>query len=281
MKKGLQQREIHLTQAQLRSLQLVQLDMLREVDRVCRENRIQYSLAGGTLLGAVRHKGYIPWDDDADVVLLRTEYDRFAKIFDGFADKEKYYFQDATNTAGYRWGYGKIRRKGTLWMRAGQENMPFNQEICIDVFPLDAVPDGTIGSKLHNFHCFLIRKILWSEVGKQNKVNPLIRTIYGVMNKIPLKVVWNHYCKLVARHNNGDNHRLRVLMFPTPRGYDYEGRTEWYNDFTELEFEGTHFRAMSKYHEYLQLKYGDYMKLPPESERKAHPISKFQLPNEE
>jgi lipopolysaccharide cholinephosphotransferase len=281
MKRELQQREVLLTQAQLRSLQLIQLDMLKEVDRVCRENGIQYSLAGGTLLGAVRHKGYIPWDDDADVVLLRPEYDRFSRIFDKVTNKEKYYFQDAANTVGYRWGYGKIRRKGSLWIRAGQENMPFGQEICIDIFPLDAVPNGAIGSKLHNFHCFLIRKILWSEVGKRTEMNPLKRAVYGALSKIPLKLVLKHYRKFAAKHNNGSNRCLRVLMFPTPRGYDYEGRTEWYNDFTELEFEGTHFRAMSKYHEYLQLKYGDYMKLPPENERKAHPISKFQLPNEE
>lgn len=273
--------EIHLSAAQLRSLQLVELDMLKEVDRICRENNIAYSLAGGTLLGAVRHKGYIPWDDDADIVLLRPEYERLAKIFNRVTDSEKYYFQDADNTSGYRWGFGKIRRKGTLWLRDGQEHTPVEQGICIDVFPLDRVPDGKVCSKLHNLHCFLIRKILWSEVGRCTASNLLSRTIYGELNRIPLKTVLHHYHKFAIRSNNDKNHLLRVLMWPTPRNLDYEGKIEWYDGYVELEFEGCNFMVMHKYDEYLQLKYGDYMKLPPENERKTHPISQFQLPQEE
>jgi len=276
-------KEIHLTPEQLRAAQLVQLDALKEVDRVCRLHDIKYSLTAGTLLGAVRHKGYIPWDDDADIIMLRSEYEKFCNIanqIDGL-DDDKFYFQDSSNTKGYRWGYGKIRRKDSLWLRKDQEYMPYGQEIFIDIFPLDALPSGKIKSNLHKFHCFLIRKMLWSEVGKHTDKNPFIRVLYSVISKIPLQFILKHYHKFAYKHNVEKNNLLRVLTFPTPPGYTYDLDREWLKSFTELEFEGHSFKVMIGYESYLLMKYGNYMKLPPEGERKKHPLSKFKLPEEE
>lgn len=101
----------------LRKIQLIQLEMLQEVDRICKKHNIYYNIIAGTLLGAVRHGGYIPWDDDADVALLRNEYEKFRKVCRVELDRTKYYFQDHKNTKGYRWGYGKLRRKNTLFLR--------------------------------------------------------------------------------------------------------------------------------------------------------------------
>ena len=91
---------IQLTNEQLKKLQGIQLDMLVEIKRICEKHDIKYSLIGGTLLGAIRHKGYIPWDDDADVGMLREDYERFRKIAEEELDSEKYYFQDDRNTEG-------------------------------------------------------------------------------------------------------------------------------------------------------------------------------------
>ena len=84
---------IHLDQENLRKLQLIELELLIEFDRICRKNNIRYTLTGGTLLGAVRHGGFIPWDDDADVSMLRREYEKFKKVCEIELD-DKYYFQD-------------------------------------------------------------------------------------------------------------------------------------------------------------------------------------------
>ena len=94
------------------------LAILKAIDSICREEGIQYMLDAGTLLGAVRHKGFIPWDDDADVALLRAEYEKFRTACEKELDHSRFYFQDHRNTQGYRWGYGKLRRKGTLFLRA-------------------------------------------------------------------------------------------------------------------------------------------------------------------
>ena len=108
-------------------MQMIQLEMLAEVDRICRKCNIHYNIIAGTLLGAVRHGGYIPWDDDADVAFLRPEYEKFRIACETELDGERFYFQDHRNTKGYRWGYGKLRRKGTLFVREHQEHMPYEQ----------------------------------------------------------------------------------------------------------------------------------------------------------
>ena len=97
---------IHLDAESLRNLQMIELEMLLELDRICKKHHIHYTVIAGTMLGAIRHEGFIPWDDDADVAMLRPEYDRFRKACQTDLDEERFYFQDHTVTEGYRWGYG-------------------------------------------------------------------------------------------------------------------------------------------------------------------------------
>ena len=102
---------IQLDQKTLRALQIVEVEMLVELDRICRKNDIKYTIIGGTLIGALRTGGFIPWDDDIDVAMLRDEYERFRIACEKDLDQSRFYFQDHRNTKGYRWGYGKLRRK--------------------------------------------------------------------------------------------------------------------------------------------------------------------------
>ena len=92
---------IHLTDIQLRRLQMIELELLQEVDRICSKCNIHYNIIAGTLLGAVRHGGFIPWDDDADVALLRPEYEKFCEACEKELDTDRFYFQDHRNTPGY------------------------------------------------------------------------------------------------------------------------------------------------------------------------------------
>ena len=92
---------ISLNNEMLRQLQMVELELLREVDRICRKCGISYNIIAGTMLGAYRHKGFIPWDDDADVAMLRSEYERFREACRSELDETRFYFQDHTCTPGY------------------------------------------------------------------------------------------------------------------------------------------------------------------------------------
>lgn len=267
---------IQLDNELLRKVQQIQLEMLIEVDRVCRKCGIRYNIIAGTLLGAVRHGGYIPWDDDADVAMLRPEYEKFRKACKTELDSDRFYFQDHRNTKGYRWGYGKLRRKNTLFLREHQEHMPYEQGIFIDIFPLDGVPDNYILRSIKNFECFCIRKILWSKVGKFSEKNFWKRAVYRLLAKIPEKKVFQYYRVMIYRAGQKRTKMVRILMFPTPnRKYGYD--RDWYEHSEEIEFEGVKFWGIKDYHNYLTFKFGNYMKLPPMGKRKIHPVSRIEV----
>lgn len=267
---------IQIDDETLRQIQLIQLEMLVEVDRICNKCGIKYNIIAGTLLGAVRHGGYIPWDDDADVALLRPEYEKFRKACKTELDKSRFYFQDHRNTKGYRWGYGKLRRKNTLFLREYQEHMPYKQGIFIDIFPLDGVPNNHFLRSLKNLECFCVRKLLWSKVGKIAENNFWKRQIYRWLDKIPERDIFNYYHKMIQSAGNKQTRMVRILMFPTPNS-EYGYYRNWYENSAEIEFEGQFFQGIRDYDSYLTFKFGNYMELPPIEARKTHPVSRIQL----
>lgn len=267
---------VQLDSQTLRRLQLIQLEMLEEIDRICRKRGIRYNMIAGTLLGAVRHGGYIPWDDDADVALLRPEYEKFREACETELDRSRFYFQDHRNTPGYRWGYGKLRRKDTVFLREHQEHMPYEQGVFVDVFPLDGVPDNALLRGVKNFECFCVRKVLWSRVGKLADRSAWKRRVYGLLDRIPEEAALRYLDGLVRRAGRRETRFVRILTFPTPnRTYGYERR--WYEDSAGTVFEGRVFQGIRDFHGYLSFKFGDYMTPPPEGQRKAHPVSAIRL----
>lgn len=264
-----------LTPEELRKIQLTQLELMQEVKRICQKCHIHYNMVGGTMLGAIRHKGYIPWDDDADIGFLRKEYEKFRKACRTELNTEKYYFQDCRDTLGYRWGYGKLRRKDTEFIRLGQEFMPYGQGIAIDLMPFDNVPDSGFARRVHAGICFLYRKAFWSAVGSRTEKNVFKKGLYRLLYLIPEKWLnrryqgWIDYCRKL-----GHTKQVRILTFPTPKGvYGYDRK--WYTDLKQYEFEGSQFPGAKDYDGYLKVKYGHYTAMPPEEKRKVHPISKL------
>ena len=266
---------IHLNEKQLKKLQAIELELLLEFDRIFRKHNIRYTLTGGTLLGAVRHKGFIPWDDDADVSMLREEYERFRSVCTKELG-EDFYFQDMRNTEGYRWGYGKLRKKGTLFLREHQEHMPYDQGVFIDIFPRDGVPDNFLCRIIHKFKCFCVRKILWSEVGKVAAKNKGMRIWFKLLSGVVGSDFKKIYESLIRQSNKKTTQLVRNLTFPVPNGKDGYLR-KWYENSVELEFEGHLFMVNKCYKEWLEQEFGNYMELPPVEKRKVHPVVKIEL----
>ena len=261
----------------LRGVQLTELELLKEVDRICRKRGIKYNIIAGTMLGAVRHGGFIPWDDDADVAMLRDEYEKFREAVRDELDPDEFYFQEIRDTPGYRWGYGKLRKKDTLFLRQHQEHMPYEQGVFIDIFPLDAVPDPLPLRAVKNFECFAVRKTLWSRVGKKADKSVAKRMLFGALDLIPERAVTGYFHNMVKRAAKIKRSKwVRILMFPTPnRQFAY--KREWYEGYEDVSFEGVIFRGVVSPDDYLTFKFGEYMDLPPESERKAHPVSAIKV----
>lgn len=266
----------YLSEEELKAIQSIQHELICEVDRICKKNGIRYNMVGGTMLGAIRHQGVIPWDDDADIGFLRPEYEKFREACKTDLDPEKYYIQDLRDTEGYRWGYGKLRRRDTEFLRHDQEFMPYEQGISIDLMPFDSVPDNYLARRLHFVVCFVFRKLFWSKVGCRAEKNLFVRFLYMLLQLVPLRVLVRGFQAFVDNGIKKETQLVRILTFPTPKGiYGYDRR--WYTELRQYRFGDLMLPGAADYDGYLRTKYGEYMQLPPEEKRKTHPISKLRL----
>lgn len=265
-----------MTQEELHRVQEIEMELIQEVDRICKKCDIHYTMIGGTMLGAIRHKGFIPWDDDVDIAMLRKEYEKFRNACKTELNHEKYYFHDIKGSDGYRWGYGKLRKKGTKFVRYGQEFMPYEQGIFIDLMPLDNVPDNKLFRKIHFINCFLLQKFLWAGVGYKTEKNKGLKFLYSLMQLVPLPtlVKWYEILGNISSHHKTE--LVRNLTLRTPKG-TYGFKREWYVKQRKYQFGPLFLTGAKDYDAYLTHKYGNYMDVPPEEERKLHPISQLQL----
>ena len=273
-----------LSKEEFRRMQLLQLEMISELDKVCRKHKINYTIFGGTLLGAVRHQGYIPWDDDADIAMLREDYEKFKSVAHEL-NSNICYFQDHETDPDYRWGYAKLRRTNTKYVRVGQEHMKGKTGFFIDIFPMDDIPKSTIGQMFNDFHCYCLRKILYAEVGKySDNANWLMKKWYSLLSKISTNKVYKNLNKMTSKSKNDSDNRVRCYLFPAtgklykknPIKIRYGMPKQWFTDLVEYTFEDKKFFGTRDYDTCLEYIYGDYMKLPPEDKRDPHaPVSEY------
>lgn len=266
---------MELSGEELRKLQLVEYELICEVDRICKKNNIQYTLYAGTLLGAVRHQGFIPWDDDADIAFLPEEYEKFFEACKRDLNTEKFFLQDYRTDEYYRWGYAKLRRNNSAFIREGQEHMKYHNGICIDLFSLYSVPDNRLLRKIYYDVFFLVRKTLYSEVGMVGAGNAFLRGLYSLLHKIPKECVFRFVDHILYKKQSK---LVNILFIPT-KSSKYGIPRRCVIDNTDLVFEGRSFSAMRGYDEVLRIAYGDYMTPPPIEKRYSHnPASRIEFP---
>ena len=162
----------------LRRLQLTQLEILHVIDAFCREHSIRYSLYAGTLLGAVRHQGFIPWDDDLDICMERDEYERFISGWKA-AGPEGYILQNKENAPGFTQTFTKIRKAHTTFIQEEWEAGLYHTGIFVDVFPVDRIPDGRIKRALFHWNC--MQHLLYTRGFIPPKGNRLQKTVAGAL----------------------------------------------------------------------------------------------------
>lgn len=260
---------------ELRHMQLIQVELLHEFDRVCRLHGIKYIIASGTLLGAVRYQGFIPWDDDIDVEMLREDYEAFLKAARQDLDK-RMFFQDRRTDRNYPWLYGKLRMNGTSAVRVGQEHLKMHSGVFIDIFPRDPMPNSAAARQSFEFIAKLCRKILYARVMRSSAPTTLKRLGWTLVSFIPKGLPFGVEYLLRNCINKEKAERVRC--------YGYHGRYEtegydrrWFTELTELPFEGGSYFAPADWDGYLVHAYdADYMTPPPESERiSTAPLSSF------
>lgn len=256
---------------ELRKFQLTLLELICEVDRVCRKNGIEYSIDGGTLLGQVRHGGFIPWDDDADIVFFRKEYRKFYRACKKDLDKSRFFLQDYRTDPEYPWGYAKLRLKGTEFIQPGQEHLKFHKGIYIDLFIYDQVPDNPVLRRIHYVACTAIRKCQYAAVGKLHEKTKLKRALYGLLDCVPKRLLFRTLEAMAAHTNRGRTELVRHATYPYQRKEAKYGLPRVaFDGYEDCEFEGKTLRRMKHYDEYMKVLYGDYMKLPPKEKQIGH-----------
>ena len=257
------QDEIKLTQ----KLQSELLDLLVEFDRICRKGNIRYFLSCGTLLGAIRHHGFIPWDNDADVEMLREDYEKFVEICPKVIKDDSFFFQDSETDPNYSWPYGKLRKKGTRYVRTGQGMLKQKDGICIDIFVLDSMAGSYFVQYIQYMLTCFCRKVLWSSVGARVITSPIIRAIFCVLECIPKAWALGWYRSVVSWYRGKNTGWLGFFNTGRSSARSYAYQAQWYQESMDCDFEGHSFSIPKGYDEILKVKYQEYMQLPPEDKR--------------
>lgn len=233
------------------------LKILRDIDSFCRENNIKYSLASGTLLGAVRHGGFIPWDDDADIFMLRKDFERFVATYKG-RNFQLLYSPDSKQKF-IVGGYAKVADTCT---QVTENPMGCTYGVFVDIFPLDDVPIDRDERKKHMHSMRRLTNRLYHR--QKNDLLSIIKSHHHTM-----KQWWQRYLDFVAVQKYSGS-GLAAHGFGALNDRTVLDKTR-FDTLAEINFEGNNFLAFSDPHSYLTMVYGDdYMTPPPPGERESH-----------
>ena len=250
---------------ELQKIWHVELDLLSKLIEVLDKNNIRYFIGGGTLLGAVRHQGFIPWDDDIDIMMFREDYEKLLSI----APKEfqePYFFQTAYTDYGYFRGHAQLRRSDTTGMLSYEaDKVPFHQGIFIDIFPLDAVPDDSKAAQNQRQRLRNWNRTLNSGVRRSNsrEHHPVLHTLRkSAANLIAFFYPYHkQYCKMeeiCKEYNDKGQKRVGLLSFD-PNNARFQWHKKYFEETVMLPFENLTLCAPKDYHSILKKMYGDYM----------------------
>lgn len=247
-------------------------EILDVIHQVCTEYGLRYSLAYGTLLGAVRHKGFIPWDDDIDLIMPREDYEKLLVIWNEAAPKG-YILQNTRTDPVFTQNFTKIRKDHTTFLQDEAERAKhYHKGIFVDIFPGDRVPSGKIGQKMQYIACAV--NLLYSR-GYASGSGGVIGITEKVLLKAPKEkyAVWRERAEKWVRHWNG----RESLQYVFPNTIACSRRYYPANSFEEMktiEFNRKQYMCVADANTILHIEYGDYMQLPPEKDRvwTHHPI---------
>jgi len=254
----------------LKKLQKTEFEILLEIVRICEKHNLMYFLIGGTLLGAIRHKGFIPWDDDLDIAMPRKDYTKFLDICKD--DLHPNYFLHCTKTDKTYWQpFAKIKKNGTVFEQDAHVAINTHKGIFVDIFPLDnACKQKSIVQYFQALTTKSIRTILIYKRGliiKKKKI--FLRIISFLVSPLPICLMTQIQEKIM-RYNTNPQSRFFINL---ASNYNYTKQTIPKEDYLppqRVVFEGMLFNAPNNWNYILTRIYGDYMKLPPPEKRSTH-----------
>ena len=261
----------------LEDLKKIEIEILDYVAEFCNQNGLKYFIDSGTLLGAVRHKGFIPWDDDIDIVMPREDYDKFHKIFN---NEGRFKLIGRHNTPEYVYAFSKVIDSHTELNEDLVKEIP-GYGIYIDIFPLDGLPDDAKKRKKFQDKVWFLRTLA-TVAAREVKDNDSLK--FKMLHWCVAKRKANYYLdkidKLIRTHKLESSKYCSKLVVSSDKYRSTE--TALFDELINIEFEGKCYAAPKRYDEYLKIMYGDYMKLPPKDKQVSHHIfTAYQKQSEE
>lgn len=247
---------------QLRRLQQVEMEILGILDRICSENRIRYYLGSGTCLGAMRHGGMIPWDDDIDVYLHRQDYRRLLALLPETLP-DGYFLQTPDSDPEYMYAFAKIRKEDTAYVQEALRDIPMHHGIYIDLFPVDGSPRGPAARQWHRARLFFLKRAAIGHILPRK----IERVFFGLLYRlVPRKSFLRMYERCCQRYDSSETGMCLC------GASDYAYRRERvplkaYGEGTRVPFGGMSLPVPDDADTYLTIMYGDWRTPPPEAAR--------------
>lgn len=281
-----------LTEKESDALKDTLLLMLSDFNNICKDYNLEYMLAGGSCLGVIRHQGFIPWDDDLDIMMYRLDYDKLVQLCLSGALGDSYEIDVPQRYTDSKCPYLKIYRKGTLDDEIYNENTPFPKGIFIDVFPMDSAPRSYIKRKIKGFISDLLHVIctcvLYSQY-RSKKYLEFVSNNKEALRRYRFRLFIGTLCGIVPhkkwvyffdRFNScSDNTGFITIPSGRKRYFAETRKADVYFPIKYGLFEGRRVPICNNPHLYLQSLYNNYMDIPPEEKRERHLVYQFYCPS--
>ena len=257
---------------QIKQVWAVEKEILDVIHNICIEHDIRYTLAYGTLIGAVRHSGFIPWDDDIDIMMPREDYEKFLSIWRKAAPKG-FVLQNIRTDFDYTNTFSKVRKDNTTFLQSENEaEKKYHKGIFVDIFPADRVAKNKLANLIQYISCAV--NLLYTR-GYKSGSKGVIGLLEGILLSLPKKIrpILRDKSENIIRKYNGDVN----LQWFVPSTIEYAKHyypSNLFDNMSKITFCGREYMCVENQDAFLRADYGDYMQLPPEEERvwKHHPI---------
>ena len=264
-------------------------DILIYFQDICEKYNLKYFAAFGTLLGTIRHGGFIPWDDDIDVAMPRKDYNRFLEIMQR-EENSRFSLQIPETDSKYHLTFAKLRMKNTKFLEERLVEADAQEGFYIDIFPYDNIPDDEKQAKAHMKKCalwirlFSVSRIKEPQIGSRGRIDIFVRIIWYVLyyflKLIPSadKRICKKCNKYFTMYENCDTNRSTLLVSEPEKWVIYKKEME---QLEKRQFEDIQVAVPKDYDAVLKRNYNNYMELPPQEERVNHVPVEVQFPGEE